>query len=141
MASAVNVGGPKLEHRRAKPPSYDPMKTQAKLLADRMWEDAKKIANVLAPDSPTDQQELDPKDQWMVLELVASSVSPLYWDKPEAIRDLYRLRKMFVPNANSDYLKIVAQKVAKQTKSLPDPNITPESPEFDKARRRLEVTT
>lgn len=123
--------------RRAQASSYDPLKERAKLISDVLWERAKNIAKVLAPDVPADQQELDPKDQWMLLERVAINLSPEAWDDPNAIRDLYQLRKQFAPQLAFPWLLDAASYRQKEKSLVPRADISPASPEFEKLKRRL----
>ena len=146
MASAVSAygsrqGSPKRRAtKRADPVSYDPLRERAKLLADLLWERAKKLADLLAPEHPVDQEPIDEMDQWLLLEQVALTLSPLHWDRPDAIMDLYQLRRKFMPERNHDALKVAAQYQEKQRKMLPDPSVTPQSPEWEQKQRRLGVT-
>lgn len=124
-------------HRRPNQPDYDPLSRRAKLLSDLLWERAKKLAAVIAPDEPTDQEPLTDHETWVVLETVATTLSPMLWDDPEALDDLYRLRRMFIPQLANESLKIRARLVRKEKSMLPDPSITPENPEFEKRMARL----
>lgn len=123
--------------RRAPRQAYDPLRDRAKLLSDLLWERSKKLADVLAPDEPSDQEPLSDHEAWMILEHAAISVSPMTWDDPDALTDLLRLRKMFAPELASDRLKLRASQVRKERDMLPDPSITPQSPEWEKRIRRL----
>lgn len=124
-------------HRRPKQPDYDPLARRAKFLSDLLWERAKKLAAVLAPDEPADQEALSDHESWMVLETVATTLNPMLWDDPDALDDLYRLRRMFMPDIASDRLKIRSRVLRKEQSMLPDPSITPESPAFQKRIDRL----
>lgn len=135
MAEYSAVAAARRPKTRAKRPSYDPIETRAKWLADALWESAMKIANVLAPQNPVGQQELPPFDQWVLLETVAMNLSPGYWDEPSAIEDLYKLRTQFLPPKEKwEWLQVLARERVKESKGLPDPSITPQNPEF---RKRL----
>lgn len=136
MASAT-YGMQRSEKRRQRPPAYDPLKDRAKEVADILWERAMAIAKVLAPDVPNDVEEIDPFDQWLLLETVASKLSPAYWDSPAAITDLYKLRQQFAPHLAQDWLPAAAKFRKQEQAGLPDPAITPENPEFAKNQRRL----
>lgn len=124
-------------HRRPKQPDYDPLSRRAKLLADLLWERGKKLAAVIAPDEPTDQEPLSDHESWMVLETVATTLNPMVWDEPDALEDLYRLRRMFMPDLASEKLKIRSRQLRKEQAMLPDPAITPENPEFQKRLDRI----
>ncbi len=148
MASAVSAYGSRQrpgqasrgDTKRADPVSYDPLRERAKLLSDLLWERAKRIADLLAPEHPVDQEPIDEMDQWLLLEQVALSLSPLHWDRPDAIMDLYNLRKKFMPERDHDALKAAATYQEKQRKMLPDPSVTPQSPEWERKQARLGVS-
>lgn len=123
--------------RRPNRPSYDPLARRAQLLENVVWERARKLADIIAPVEPVDEEPLSEHESWMLLERAAASVSPATWDDPNALSDLYRLRKMFMPDLASESLKIRARQVAKEKSMLPDPAITPENPEFEKRIARL----
>lgn len=135
--SAVAHGRRAQRNRRPNQPGYDPLSRRAKLLADMFWERAMKLAEALAPDEPTDQEPLTDHETWMLLEGVGTSLSPMLWDDPDALDDLYRLRKMFMPQLANEGLKIRSRMLRKEQNMLPDPAITPENPEFQKRIERL----
>lgn len=117
--------------------SYDPIKERAKIVADRLWEKAVELANILAPDVPADHEQLPDEYQWMILERVAQSLSPQSWDDPDAILDLYRLRRKFAPMVAYEWLKDIAAEKRKLKRAMPRADITPENPEYDAIMRRL----
>ena len=121
----------------AKERQYDPLKERAKFVADALWERAQKVADVLAPEVPYDQEEWPPFYQWMLLERVAMQLSPEAWDDPNAIRDLMALRKQFAPALPVDPLAVAAEYRERERRGLPDPSISPQSPEWDAQLRRL----
>ncbi|MBA2708301.1 MAG: hypothetical protein H0U59_10920 [Gemmatimonadaceae bacterium] len=121
---------------RGKGPSYDPLYEDAKALADQLWEEAQDLAEVLAPNAPADAEELDPVDQWQILESAAAAFSPGYWDDPDAIEDLFELRKRFQGRESSE-LKTLAKVAREKQRAMPDPSISPASPEFEKMRKRV----
>ena len=123
---------------RAKAPAYDPLYEDAKALADVLWEEANDLAEILAPSVPADAEELDPIDQWHILERAAVDFSPGYWDDPEALKDLYELRKRFT-GQDSEQLKIMAKLAREKQRMTPDPRVSPASPEFEKMRKRVGV--
>jgi hypothetical protein len=123
--------------RRAQKPSYDPIAKRAKMLSDIVWEKAMKIAAVLAPEHPLDQEPLSDHESWMLLEAVAVGLSPSAWDDPQALTDLYQLRKMFLPGAADETLKIRAAQLKREQAALPDPTISPASPDFARRMERL----
>lgn len=123
--------------RRGTRPAHDPMQHRAKLLSDLLWERAKDLAGVLAPDEPADQEQLSDREAWMILEHAAISMSPMTWDDPDALTDLLRLRRMFAPELASERLNARASQVRKERAMLPDPSITPQSPEWEKRIRRM----
>lgn len=136
--SATRAGGtPTTVSRRSARPDYDPLKERSKYLADVLWERARDIAKILAPDVPADSQELSPFVQWMLLEKVAINFSPAAWDNPEAINDLYKLRKQFAPDLAHEWLPAAARYQQKLKGALPNPEVTPQSPEWKKQQRRL----
>lgn len=135
---ADRSGMPRRESsRRAARQTYDPMAHRAKLLSDLLWERAKKLASILAPDEPADQEPLDDFEAWMILEHAAVAISPMTWDDPDALTDLFRLRRLFAPDLASESLKLRAAQVRKERAMLPDPSITPQSPEWEERIRRL----
>lgn len=117
--------------------SYDPLRERAKVLADALFERAKAIADVLAPDVPYDQEEAPTELQWLLLERVAMNLSPEAWDNFDAIMDLYHLRKKFAPVLADPSLPVLARYRRQLNNHLPDPSITPQSPEWERQQRRL----
>lgn len=128
---------PKRQTTRPAAASYDPLKERARWLANTLYERAKKIAEVMAPDVPSDMEEIPEDMQWRVLELVSTQLSPEFWDDPDAILDLYKLRKRFAPTLADERLPLIADFKRKERAMLPDPDITPESPEFEKQMARM----
>jgi hypothetical protein len=124
--------------RRANQPAYDPLQQRAKHIADVLFERAKALVEVLAPEIPADAEEIPEYVQWQILEGAALSFSPAYWDNPEALEDLYRLRKQFT-GYDDQLLKTLAKKAKKLKAWAPDPSITPVNPEFEKRMKRLGV--
>lgn len=138
--SAMRGTHPRSERgRRAAKPAYSPMYAGAKELADILWEQVMEMVEVLAPDTPADAVEMDPYDQWNVLEALAADFSPGYWDDPEALSDLYRLRKQF-QGYDDEELKILARYARQKQRLTPDLRVTPANPEFEKTQRRLGVS-
>lgn len=111
---------------------------EAKRLADVMWEDARKLADALAPEIPTDAEELPALDQLILLETVATELSPHYWDNPDAVEALYRLKRE-VRGVDLPYLKDIAKQQRQMKRNLPDPAISPANPEFERQAARLGV--
>lgn len=124
------------EQRRAERPGPNPLYEQAKQLGDALYEDAKKLADILAPDHPVDTEELDPFDQYQILEHAAVLFSPGYWDDPDALEDLFRLRKRFTGRETQE-LKEFAKVARARRKRMPDIDVTPENPEFQKMMRKV----
>ena len=124
--------------RRAPAHHFNPLEDLSTALSYRVWEAAKIIADQLAPDEPADMEPLDDHDQWMLLETVASKLSPQAWDDPNAITALYNFRKKFAPVLAHPRLQTWAQLKKKEQGMLPDPEITPDSEDFEKMKRRLE---
>lgn len=146
MASALNLRGqrPKMTPSKAKkkPPKWDPLTERVRLVANEVWERSTQLLNVLAPERPADAEELDPLQQWQLLESAAMVLPPVYWDRPDALEDLIRLRTRFVPEPyrslmGTDQLKAVKRLRERQAKDLPDPAISPANPEFEEKVRRL----
>lgn len=138
--SAERLGAAPKTSRRKPKPSYDPLATRAKALADRVWENAMRIAEVLAPARPVDQEPIEEHDTWLLLEAVAAEVSPFsgMWDAyPGALHDLFELRKKFLPETASPRLEVIANRAEKMNALLPDPTITPANKDFEKRQNRL----
>lgn len=137
--SAVARGGKPFAGKRAQKPSYDPIASAAKDLANEVWEESMRIADVLAPSNPSDQEPMSELDTWMVLEEVALRTSPFSgsWDVfPQALHDLYALRKKFL-GMDQPRLKDRAKFAETQKRNLPDASISPANPEFAKRMARL----
>lgn len=124
-------------NRRGKAPKYDPIYDGAKALADQIYADAKALADELAPETPTDSEAIDERTQYAILERVAIRLSPEFWDDPDAIEDLFRLRGKFAPQAQRDYLKTIASAVRKSRNALPDVGITPADPRYEPMLERM----
>lgn len=124
-------------NRRGKKPDFNPMRDSAKSLADELYHRAKEIADTIAPERPQDTEEADDKDVWILLERVSLRLSPEFWDDPDAIDDLIRLRSKFEPRIPVEHLKPIARAVRKSRAALPDVSVTPASPEYEKMVERL----
>lgn len=111
--------------KRKPKPTYDPIKQRAKMVSDELWERAMEIAKVLAPDTPADHEKLPEQMQWAILETVATNLSPYSWDDPEAIRDLYMLRKKFYPQGADPALMEFANRKRRFDRLVPGPEQTP----------------
>ena len=136
MISALNTRPAKRQARRGSKPRTSDLHSLAKQAADRMWEDAQKLAEAFAPEVPADAEELDEFDQFQVLMTASVNFSPGYWDDPDALEDLYRLKKQFTGRDDQELLELA--KVARaQRKNMPDPNITPENPEWQDQLNRM----
>lgn len=108
---------------------------RAKLLADTLFERAKELADAMAPEHPADAEKLDEWDQYLILERASYYFSPVWWDEPNALEDLYRLRQKFL-GTDDQWIKDRAKEVRKFTEKLPDPAITPQSEEWDERARQ-----
>ncbi len=138
MVSAMYGGARKpvkKSARRAERSDYNPLRELSKMVADVMWERAKVVAEAMAPEMPADAEPLDEVEQYEILERVALELSPVYWDNPDAIKDLYEFRKKFT-GQDDQMLKMAYEQVSKLEKKLPDPTITPANPEYEKMMRR-----
>lgn len=129
----------KSTRRRAGRGSTMPLEERAKMLADHLWERAKIVGQALYPERPGATEALSAVEQWEILEEVAMQLSPMYWDRPDAIRELYRLRKEFSPGTAFESLLAYARARETVERVTPDPSLTPESPEFKKMARRLGI--
>lgn len=127
--SAVNPGAPKATTRRAAKPSYNPLYERAKMLADELWERAQRMAEALAPEIPADTEPLDEWDQWQILQATALSFSPGYWDDPDALEDLYRLKLQFTGRDDRE-LQALAKLAKAKREALPPPEMTPRNPKW-----------
>lgn len=106
-------------------------------MADELWERAKKIAKVLAPEVPTDMEPMEDSDMWLFLETFALRMAPEFWEDPEMINDLYRLRGQFAPRVPREHLKEIERAVRVSQRALPDVEISPASPEYDDMMNRM----
>lgn len=123
-------------HRRPDRPEMGTIAQDVKMLADRLWEDAMGLAKGIGGEHPADAEAIEPKAQWEMLELVAIDLPPVAWTDPNALEDLFKLRKQFLGLEHQN-LKIWAATQRKLKNMRPDPAITPANPEFDAMRRRL----
>ena len=137
MISAVNYSRPgKRGQKRGRKPVSTDLYDLSKMVADRMFEDAQKLAEALAPERPADAEELDEFDQFQILMTAATFFSPGYWDEPDALEDLYRLKKQFLGREDPELLAF-ARVARAQKNSLPDPTITPENPDWEDQLKRM----
>lgn len=139
MASSLYRAPRRTGQTRRQRSAYDPLRENAKLIADTMWERAMEIAKIFAPDIPTDAEELPEEMQWLILEVTAMNLSPESWDDPAAIQDLHRLRKQFAPSVPGDDLPVLARYKQRERELRPDPSISPQNPAFEEKARRLGV--
>lgn len=119
-------------------PDYSPLDETAKQVADILWERAMDVVRALAPERPHDAVEIDPYAEWHILEATAASFSPGYWDDPDALEDLYALRKKFM-GVDDEELKILAKFAKQKQRFTPDISITPANPRFEEQARRMGV--
>ena len=136
MYSAMRGGPLNKRGRGPAAPQYQPLQETAKYVADILYERAKDLKDALAPDHPHDTVEMDPYDQWNILEAVAASFSPGYWDDPDALEDLYKLRKQFQGYEDPE-LKILAKVAKEKQRMTPDLSVTPENPDYERQMRRI----
>lgn len=126
----------KATKRRVNKPEYDPLYEEAKAIADQMWEDAKAIADIIAPEYPVDAEPLDEYDQWVILEGVFARLSPASWGDAEAVKALYHLRKKFT-GRDDQPLATLAKRMEQEAKGVPNLEITPANPEYDREMARI----
>lgn len=111
---------------------------EAKRLGDLMWEDAQKLADILAPEIPVNAEAIPALQQLMLLEDVAANLPPHFWDNPEAVQALFELTRK-LRGVEYPYLRDIAAQQRRMQRNLPDPRISPENPEFATRARRLGV--
>lgn len=117
--------------RRGQRPQSTPLYEDAKRMADLMWEDAQRLAEAFAPEVPSDAEPLDEEMQFNILMTAAVEFSPGYWDDPDALEDLFRLKKKFMGVEDAELREFA--KVAKvQRTNMPDPRMTPAHPDWEK---------
>lgn len=114
--------------------------TEGKRLADVMWEDAVKLANVLAPEIPVDSEPLPELDQLILLESVAAELPVQFWNQPDAVEALFKLKQR-IRGVTLPYLKDVAAMQRRMARNLPDPRVSPANPEFAEHSQRLGVAS
>lgn len=117
---------------------YEPLSARAKMIGDVLWERASKLAEAIAPEVPSDAEELDEHDQWMILELAAQSFSEMWWEDPDALESLFELRKKFTGQEHP-WLREQAKKFREVQKRVPDISISPQNPEWDAMVEKLGV--
>lgn len=122
---------PTYGRRRGQKPKNNSLYDDAKTLSDMAWEDAMRMADALAPAAPSDAEELSEWDQFQILMAAAAEFSPGYWDDPDALEDLWRLKKQYT-GIDDRQLKDFASKRRQLRRGLPDPRITPQNPEWEK---------
>lgn len=108
----------------------NPIYNRAKILADIIYERAKNLAEALAPEHPADTEEIPEIDQFLILQRAAVYLTPEWWDNPDALEDLYKLRKKFL-DLDDKWLHEKAKELRKEREALPSPRITPQSAEWD----------
>lgn len=134
--SAVNPGTPKALTRRGPKPAYNPLYERAKMVADELWERAQQIAEALAPEIPADAEPLDEWTQFQILQATALSFSPGYWDDPDALADLYRLKLQFTGRDDRE-LQTLAKLAKTKREALPPKEMTPRNPKWDETIERV----
>ena len=120
--------------RRGQKPKESSLYDDAKSLSDMAWEDAARLALALAPEVPSDTEELDEFTQFNILMIAAAEFSPGYWDDPDALTDLWRLKKKYL-GRDDEELKQLAKVAKVQRSGLPDPMMTPAHPDWEKVNR------
>lgn len=123
-------------NRRGRAPKYDPLMTRAKLVADELWERAMRVAEIMAPEEPSDAEPLDDLTTFQILQTLATNMSPEFWDSG-AVEDYHRLLGMFAPEVPREHLPEIARMRRQMERGLPDPSITPQNPEYKKMLGRM----
>ena len=136
-AYATALGSRPMEKRRKARPEQFTMLDDAHKLADQLWEDGQVLAQQLRGDQPDDSQELSERDSWLVLEKAAATLPPSEWTDPNALTDLFELRRKFTQLEHPE-LRVFAQQQRRLKALTPDPSITKANPAWDKMVRRLE---
>ncbi len=101
-----------------------------------MWSDSEALVDVIAPDQPVDADPLTDSEMLVLLEQVAAKLPVTFWDDPDALDDLARLR-MAAFGEEQPQLKSLAKRQRALSKAIPDPSIAPGSPEWDAQEKRL----
>ena len=123
--------------RRGTRSQTDPLYVRSKTVADQLFERIERLVDMLAPERPTDTEPLNEFDQFNILQLAAVIHSPGYWDDPEALTDLYRLKKQFT--GRDDQQLVEFAKAAKARKeALPPPEMTPQNPKWREMMDKME---
>lgn len=128
------------ENRRDRKPSKPQptaMESTAKKVADILWSKAMKIVDQLAPEHPADSAQMEEFDQFAVFEIVLPQMSPEFWNDPDAVMAYHRLLGKYAPTRPRDWLLPIAKAQRVNQRSLPDPTLTPEDPEYEKMVRRI----
>ena len=136
MYSAMRGGPLNKRGRGPSKPQYSPLHETAKMVADVLYERAKAVVEALAPDQPHDAVPLDAYHEWNILEATAASFSAGYWDKADALEDLFRLRKQFT-GIEDEELKSLAKVAREKERYTPDISVTPQNVEYEKMQRRM----
>lgn len=121
--------------RRGKRADENPLYEQAKHVGDVLFERAKALVDIIAPERPVDAEPLDEYEQWEILERVAQTLSPGAWDDPDALDTLFRLRRRFA-GSEDEWLKTLAKEARERKRMMPDISITPENPDYEKKRKQ-----
>lgn len=114
----------------------NPYQRRAKLLADAIYDGARKIAKYIAPEEPIDAEYYDDEYVWRLLETAAQHTSPAFWDDPDAITDLFNLRKQFT-GREDQFLPIFAKAAKDRQSHTLNLDIPPGSKEWDEQDRRI----
>ncbi|MEY4761915.1 MAG: hypothetical protein RLZZ200_1771 [Pseudomonadota bacterium] len=130
------MNGVRSANRRGQRQQPNPMYDRAKMIADEIWERANRLAEVLAPERPTDTEPLDDFDQFQILQTAAVSFSPGYWDDPNALEDLYRLKKQFTGRDDKQLLEFAKEAKARKD-ALPPPEMSPQNPKWQEAIAKM----
>ena len=113
---------------------------EAKRLADLMWEEANRLADIMAPEVPVNAEVLQPLDQLILLETVAAELPPHYWNNPDAVEALFKLKRE-LRGVTLPYLRDIAAQQRRMRRNLPDPRISPANPRFQEVAQRLGVAS
>ncbi len=123
--------------RRGDRPEQSPLVQEGRKLADMLFNDAMELVDILAPGNPLDTEQLEDSEMYELLERIAVELPVTYWDDyPEAIRDLQRLRKVFL-GRDSEYLDALATRFEQINKKKPDHSIAPGGPAWEGQKKRM----
>lgn len=121
---------------RGERPEFPGAEEEATWLADTIWNESEELGKLMGAGKPLDGEELTDSELLLLLDDIAEVLPEEFWDQPQALEDLARLRLIATGREQSQILTL-AKRQNELKKSVPDPSIAPGGLEWEAQAKRL----